>query len=127
MDLEKLWKAVLAEIELSVSRVAFHTQFKGSSLVSLANNVASVGFPNAPIRTLVESRYYSLIKSILDHHTNENISLVFVVAGKRERLTETDAGPLFSSLNTPLSTTPIRPSFPPMLSESLHSLLRFPG
>ena len=106
MDLEKLWKTVLAEIELSVSRVAFHTQFKGSSLVSLANNVASVGFPNAPIRTLVESRYYSLIKSILDHHTNENISLVFVVAGKRERLTETDAGPLFSSLSTPLSTTP---------------------
>ncbi len=106
MDLEKLWKTVLAEIELSVSRVAFHTQFKGSSLVSLENNVASVGFPNAPIRTLVESRYYSLIKSILDHHTNENISVVFVVAVKRDRLTDNDAGPLFSSPSAPLSTAP---------------------
>ncbi|MDP1722384.1 MAG: chromosomal replication initiator protein DnaA [Candidatus Gottesmanbacteria bacterium] len=97
MDLEKLWKTTLAEIEVSVSRVAFHTQFKGSSLVSLASNVATVGISNAPLRALVESRYYSLIKSILDHHTNENISLIFVVAAKHERMTDEDAGPLFSS------------------------------
>lgn len=97
MDVEKLWKSALAEIELSVSRVAFHTQFKGSSLVSLESSVATVGISNAPLRTLVESRYYSLIKSILDHHTNQNVSLVFVVAAKHERMTDEDAGPLFSS------------------------------
>ena len=97
MDLEKLWKTALAEIELSVSRVAFHTQFKGSSLVSLVSGVATVGISNAPLRALVESRYYSLIKSILDHHTNQNISLVFVVSAKHERMTDEDAGPLFSS------------------------------
>ena len=91
----KLWKTALAEIELSVSRVAFHTQFKGSSLVSLVSGVATVGISNAPLRALVESRYYSLIKSILDHHTNQNISLVFVVSAKHERMTDEDAGPLF--------------------------------
>lgn len=106
MDLQKLWKTTLTEIELVVSRSVYHTQFNQSQLISLESSVATLGFPNAPIRTLVESRYYSLIKSILDHHTNENISLVFVVAPKRERLAEADAGPLFSSLSTPLSTTP---------------------
>lgn len=106
MDLEKLWKTTLAEIELSVSRVAFHTQFKGSSLVSLVGGVATIGLPNAPIRTLVESRYYSLIKSILDHHVNQNVSLVFVVAPKRERLAEADAGPLFSALSALPAATP---------------------
>ena len=105
-DLEKLWKTALAEIELSVSRVAFHTQFKGSSLVSLVSGVATIGLPNPPIRTLVESRYYSLIKSILDHHTDTNISLVFVVSAKRERLAGADAGPLFAPPVSPLSATP---------------------
>lgn len=106
MNLEKLWKTALAEIELSVSRVAFHTQFKGSSLVSLVNNVATVGISNAPLRALVESRYYSLIKSILDHHTNQNISLVFVVVTKHERMTDEDAGPLFSSRSAGFSGLP---------------------
>lgn len=97
MDIEKLWKTALAEIELSVSRAAFHTQFKGSSLVSLVNGVATIGISNAPLRSLVESRYYSLIKSILDHHTDQNVSLVFVVVARHERMTDEDAGPLFSS------------------------------
>ncbi|MBI5620173.1 chromosomal replication initiator protein DnaA [Candidatus Gottesmanbacteria bacterium] len=101
MNLEKLWKTTLAEIELSVSRVAFHTQFKHSSLLSLSSGVATIGLPNPPIRALVESRYYSLIKSILDHHTGENISLVFVVAARPTTLSETDAGPLFTQKGTP--------------------------
>lgn len=105
-DVEKLWGVVLTEIELSVSRVAFHTQFKGSSLVSLISGVATIGLPNPPIRALVESRYYSLIKSVLDRHTNENVSLVFVVAPKRTRLADQDAGPLFSPLNAPSVATP---------------------
>lgn len=96
MDLEKLWKTTLTEIELVVSRSVFHTQFKVSRLVSFENGVATVGLPNAAIRTLVESRYYSLIKSILDRHTNQNTSLLFAVAPRREKLTEKEAGPLFA-------------------------------
>ncbi len=104
MDLEKLWKTTLTEIELVVSRSVYHTQFKDSQLVSLEAGVATVGFPNAAIRTLVESRYYSLMKSILDRHTNANTSLVFAVAPRRERLTEKDAGPLFAQQAAPQET-----------------------
>lgn len=94
MDLEKLWKTVLAEVELSVSRAIFQTQFANSKIVSFENGVATLGFASALMKNLVEARYYSLVKSILDHHTNQNTSLVFVVAPKKDATK--DAGPLFA-------------------------------
>jgi chromosomal replication initiator protein len=50
------------------------------------------------MRTLVETRYYSLLKSVLDHHTKNNTSLVFVVVPKKEALTANETGPLFSQV-----------------------------
>lgn len=94
MDLEKLWKTTLAEIELSVTKGTFITYFKGSRLLSLDRSVATLGFPNNLLCGVVENRYYSLVKSILDKHTKENISLVFSVVAKKE--TAKDSGPLFT-------------------------------
>jgi chromosomal replication initiator protein len=95
MDLTKLWKSVLAELELSVSKATFQTHFAHSSLVSFAEGVATIGFANPLMRTLVETRYYSLLKSVLDHHTKANTSLVFVVVPRKESLSPGEAGPLF--------------------------------
>jgi len=96
MDTQKLWKTVLVEIELLVSKPIFQTQFSQSELLSLENNVASVGFPNTMIKNLAEMRHYSLIKSILDQHTKQNTSVVFVVSSHKQKLTPREAGPLFS-------------------------------
>lgn len=98
MDLEKLWKSTLAELELSVSKATFQTHFSHSRLMSLVDNIATIGFVNPLMKTLVETRYYSLVKSILDHHTNQNVSLVFAVAPKKEALSIKEAGPLFEQL-----------------------------
>lgn len=98
MDLEKLWKTTLAEIELSVSKGTFLTHFKDSRLVSFEKGVATLGFPSPLMRGLVEARYYSLVKSILDHHTGQNASLVFAVVPKKESVSSRDAGPLFSQI-----------------------------
>lgn len=96
MDLTKLWKSVLAEIELSVSKATFQTHFAHSELVSFVDGVATVGFSNPLMRTLVETRYYSLVKSVLDHQAKQNTSLVFVVVPKKETLDPASAGPLFT-------------------------------
>jgi len=96
MDLTKLWKSVLAEIELSVSKATFQTHFAHSELVSFTDSVASIGFSNPLMRTLVETRYYSLVKSVLDHQAKQNTSLVFVVVPKKETLDPASAGPLFA-------------------------------
>lgn len=97
MDLSRLWKSVLSEIELSVSKATYQTHFAHSQLLSLDGDVASVGFPSPLMRTLAETRYYSLIKSILDHKTGSATSLVFSVLPKRESV-DTDAGPLFAQV-----------------------------
>jgi len=95
MDKSRLWKSVLSEIELSVSKATYQTHFAHSELLSVDGDVASVGFPSALMRTLAETRYYSLIKSILDHKTGSNTSLVFSVLPKKNH-EEQDAGPLFA-------------------------------
>lgn len=104
MDLEKLWKSVQAELELSVSRTIYHTQFARTTLMSLVDNVATISVENGLLRTIIETRYYSLLKSILDHHTHKDISIVFIIAPPKKNLFEKDMGPLFASGNTEQST-----------------------
>ena len=100
MDLEKLWKSVQAELELSISKAIYQTHFARAELVSLADGVATVSVISPLMRTLIETRYYSLLKSILDHHTKANTSIVFVVSPKKT-LSEKDAGPLFAQIAEP--------------------------
>ena len=47
MDLDKLWKTTLAEIELSVSKAAYQTQFGQTKFLSLTDGVATVGVTGA--------------------------------------------------------------------------------
>jgi len=96
MEPNTIWKAVLAELELSVSKATYQTHFARSELLALKDGVATVGLNNPLVRTMVETRYYSLVKSVLDHHTNANISIVFVVTTKKRVLSDKEAGPLFS-------------------------------
>ncbi len=98
MEIEKLWKSVLAEIELSVSKATFQTHFAQTQLVTLKDNVATIGFTNPLMRALVETRYYSLVKSVLDHHTKANTSLIFIIAPKKETLSSRETGPLFNHI-----------------------------
>ncbi len=101
MDLNKLWKSALAEIELSVSKATFQTHFAHTQLVSLAGGVATIGFTSPLMRTLVETRYYSLVKSILDHQTKGNTSLVFTLVQKKEILDPEKSGPLVALMQQP--------------------------
>lgn len=95
MDVEKLWQTVLGEIEITVSKATYQTQFAQTSLLELKNDVATIGVVHPLMRHFIETRYYSLLKNILDRHTKTNTSLVFVVIPKKETLTPAQAGPLF--------------------------------
>ncbi len=104
MDLQKIWKSVLAELELSVTRTIYQTHFAKTELLSVKNSVATIGVIHPLMRTLIETRYYSLIKSILDHHTKSDTSLLFVVVPKKETVATKDIGPLFSDQIEPSPT-----------------------
>ncbi len=96
MDNANLWQIVLSELELQVSKPTFATFFAKTALVSLEKEVATVGCPNPLIQRMIETRYYSLLKSILDKHTANNISLLFAVTKEEVGTQEPKTpGPLF--------------------------------
>ena len=90
-----LWKKVLAEIEIEISRPIYMTFFKGTELVSLEDAVATITTASFMNSEYIEKRYYGIIKKIIDKHTSQNVSLVFTTGGKRDVNKKTDAGPLF--------------------------------
>ncbi len=94
MTNETLWKSIQEELRISISKAHFQTLFLNTRLVSLENNIATIGCPSGYIIDLIEKRYYSLIKDILDRQTKNNNSLVFTI--KPIASLKGDIGPLFN-------------------------------
>ena len=114
-NIEKLWQDLVSELRLTISPTVFQTFFAQTRLESLQENVATLACANPYLQDLVEKRYYSLLKSILDRLTSQNISLVFTLYTPEEKTTPSSPAPLFDlkpSSSSPSSTSPSSPSFP---------------
>ncbi len=94
MDTNRLWKTILDEIELLVSKPTFATFFSSTKLISLEGGVATIGCNSGVAASMMESRYYALIKNLLDKHTKQSTSLLFKIV--QTQAETTDAGPLFA-------------------------------
>lgn len=57
MTNEELWQAVLAEIELSISKANFITWFKNTSILSYEDGRVSIGVPNGFAKEWLENKY----------------------------------------------------------------------
>ena len=65
---DKLWQAVLGEIELSVSRGSFITWFKPTRLLRYKDGTMVIGVANVFIKQQFENRYNQLISDTLTKH-----------------------------------------------------------
>jgi chromosomal replication initiator protein len=107
--MEELWKSVLAEIEIEVSKPNFLMFFKGTNLESLENGVATISTPSIMVADIVEKRYYSLIKQIIDKKSNSIVSLVFITTTqKKQNSPQGSVGPLFPEVTTVRRARPQR-------------------
>lgn len=108
-----LWKQVLAEIEIEVSKPIFLTFFKPSALSSIDEGVATIDTPTYMTAQYIEKRYYSLVKKIIDKKTNQNVSLIFTSDGTGIRTVVKKEGPLFVKEMTKGKPRPsrIRPDY----------------
>jgi chromosomal replication initiator protein len=104
--MQELWKQVLAELQIEVSQPRFIAFFKSTQLISIDNDVATVGAPNPMTADLLEKNYYALIKNILDKKSGKKLSLVFSISKAVEE--QKDAGPLFSERPTLTKNRPNR-------------------
>lgn len=96
MDPTRVWKTVLDEIELLVSKPTFGAFFRPTKLLSLVDGVVTISCNNAVSVNMMETRYYTLIKNLLDKHTKSNTSLVFKI--QTRTIAGDSAGPLFSEV-----------------------------
>ncbi|HRN95872.1 MAG TPA: chromosomal replication initiator protein DnaA [Candidatus Levybacteria bacterium] len=107
--MEELWKSVLAEIELGVSKPNFLMFFKGTNLESLEGDVVTISAPSIMVVDYIEKRYYGLIKQVIDKKTGSNVSLVFMTSKHPKKLADSGSvGPLFPETSTIRKARPSR-------------------
>lgn len=97
-QLQKLWKTVVAEIEVDLGKLQTKLFFSNTSLLSLDDNIAKITTPNAPSKSSLEGRYYTLIQNSLERQLKNKVSLLFEIKTVEKKTEE--LGPLF---NTPIT------------------------
>jgi chromosomal replication initiator protein len=73
MDTKELWKAVLGELELSLSKANFTTWFRNTFIISFENDVLVIGVPNLFTQAWLEKKYHKQIITSLQNHTNNRV------------------------------------------------------
>ncbi len=80
---EDLWKAVLTEMELSLSKANFTTWFKGTSLVSNNHGAVLVSVPNGFIKEWLENKFNKQIFQIVRKYYPDIREIKYVIGNSR--------------------------------------------
>ncbi len=100
-NLDTLWESVLEEMKQSISKANFIALLKPTTLISLEDNIATVGAPSPMLLNMLEKRFKSEIKTHLDALTKADNDILFVVKSQpRKDQNDLHAGPLFPSEET---------------------------
>lgn len=75
MNNNDLWRSVLGNIELSISKANFSTWFKNTKILSIENNHVVVGVPNGFAKEWLENKYQSYILQALRNERPEIFSM----------------------------------------------------
>jgi len=80
MDAKQVWRAVLGELQVSLSPANFETWLKDTSLVDLDENRYRIAAPNGFARDWLDNRYRPLISQALARVVGGSVQVEFVVA-----------------------------------------------
>lgn len=104
---ETLWKIILAEVEREVSKGQFVSLFKPTSLISLENNVATIGARDAMLMNMLRDRFSGVLIQAFSKHDMQDVKLVFVPrAHTAEKPKESTVGTLFETPLQPQRQSP---------------------
>lgn len=110
MNNHEIWQAVLAELELSISKANFVTWFKNTGIISIHEGTILLCVPSAFTKSWIENKYHRLIIQSLERVTEKPIKkLEYRIENIKNVNTTTQ--PIPPSLSSELETSP--PSTPP--------------
>ncbi len=81
-ELEKIWKEVLSEIELEVSKPAFKTWFTNTTLVAKKNEKLIIGVPSNFVKEWLKKRFSNIILKHLRKFFSDIKTLDYTVISK---------------------------------------------
>lgn len=119
MQDDRIWQAVLGEIELSVSRGNYLTWFKNTRLLRYKDDVLTIGVPNVFVKQQLEKKYNDLIASTLAKNQLSPERIEYKIHNDIAQKSRNDDEPL--QLNTQpvsASSTTTRPTTTNALSHS---------
>ena len=97
-----IWNKILGEIEIEVSKANFLTLFKGTTLLSLENDVLTIAAPSVMIIDLLQRRFYDVIKKSADKHVGVSSKIIFVPKIITPEEKPARNGPLFEDDKKPI-------------------------
>ncbi|MGC8775771.1 MAG: chromosomal replication initiator protein DnaA [Minisyncoccia bacterium] len=87
-NLEILWKKILVDVELQISKPNFVTWLKNSLLIKNEDSCLTVALPNNFSKEWVENKYAKLILNIAREHDPNIKKIEFIVNSKYFNITE---------------------------------------
>lgn len=97
MDPQKIWQAVLGELEVTLSAANFTTWFKNTSLEDASSDVALVLVPNAFTKEWLQRKYLADIIATLRKHVPECRRIEFKVGTPAVKAASTNDAPVATS------------------------------
>jgi len=79
-DPQKIWSAVLGELELQMSPANFTTWVKPCRLLAMDDNVWKIGAPNGFSKSRIETKYQPLIEKIISSHIGQPVRIYCEIA-----------------------------------------------
>src|SRR5574338_684707 len=80
MDAKQVWRAVLGELQVSLSPANFETWLKDTTLVEIDENRFRISAPNGFARDWLDNRYRTLVSQTLARVVGGSVQVEFVVA-----------------------------------------------
>lgn len=74
-----VWKNVLAEVEQSIPREQYSTWFTGTELVSIDDNVVTIGVPNIFKIKQLEKKYFGILRDAFLHNDVNASEIKYIV------------------------------------------------
>lgn len=107
MDKTELWQIVLADLEIQVSKVIYQTFISSTKLLSLDDEKAIIGCNQPLLISLIEKKYYQIIKKTLDSYTKKDTKLIFSAMPGAVKTKKDFDEPLFK-----IRPVPLHPALP---------------
>lgn len=85
VDTDRVWQAVLGEIEVSLSRGNFITWFKNTVLLHVDDNSITIGVPNIFSKSQLENKYAELLAEALKHNNLPTGNIVYKTIGPPQK------------------------------------------